>query len=154
MYPKFLFYYSLLTRLLASRSEQCSHSRTFPVLSSRQMPNVYKYIFIYNHSAVVFLPFCSSFSFSPSGSLIEAGGIAAFLRHLPSFNSPHLEPLHIFYVPLRIDIICYVLLGFSRSPGVDRVNPLRLCHAAHPDGQAIALQILLLGPRRFLDPRQ
>lgn len=71
--------YSLLTRLLASRSERCSHSRTFIVLSSGQMPNVYKCI-LYTFT-VVFLTFCSYFWHSTSGPHLPTSREAGRLRH-------------------------------------------------------------------------
>lgn len=91
-----------------------------------------------------------------SGTLLQPSdfprgwAIAAFLRILPSFNSPDLEPLHIFYIAFRSILLCYILVGLSKSPNLDRENVLRSRYATTTETyKAMDLGngfVLLLGP--------
>lgn len=143
MCPKFYSRYCVLTRLAASRSEQCSHSRTFTVLPFGQMANVYKCI-LYTFTVVSFTS-CSGFSL-PSG-LCEAGRLRHFCDAFP------LSILRILNSSMpSIHLLGSILLllrprGIRQEFGLRSRNPLLSGHATltvvygDVDGT-----VLLLGP--------
>jgi hypothetical protein len=134
-------------RLLVSRSERGSHSRTFTVLSSGQMPNVYNYI-LYTIT-VVFLTFGDSRSGSLLPGFFERLGDCGNFATTSLFQfSASWSPPYPLYISLGIYIALLRPRGTLQEPG--RENPLWLRYATtNTQGYDLVNEngiVLLLGP--------